>query len=51
MENATIRSKFPKADRMIMALCGCYYKRSPIDIIQSLPPLFKFEEQFKDDKY
>lgn len=51
MNGPTIRSKYPKSDRFQLALCGCYNIKSPVDIIKTLPPLFKFEEQFKDEKY
>ena len=32
-------------------MCGCYKQISPIDMIRALPPLFKFEEQFREEKF
>lgn len=51
MNLPAIRSKFPLGDRLSLALCKCSYKLSPIQQMELIPPLFVFEEQFKDPKY
>lgn len=51
MNDARIRQKFPKMDRFQLAMCACYNQETPIDRIRKMPPLFKFEEQFKDEKF
>jgi jouberin len=51
MQLPLIRSKFPLGDRISLALCGCGNNLTPVQIMKNLPPLFKFEEQFKNEKY
>lgn len=51
MQGPTIRSKYPLGDRVSLAMCGCYSDVNPCQTMKLMPPLFKFEEQFKDEKY
>jgi hypothetical protein len=51
MQGPTIRSKYPLGDRISLAMCGCYTNQNPVQTLKAIPPLFKFEEQFKDEKY
>lgn len=46
-----IRERFPLGDRISLALFGCFHKLTPIEEMKKRTPLFKFEEQYKDEKY
>ena len=52
MQLDTIRRKFPLGDRLSLAMFACCANSlTPVQILKNLPPLFKFEEQFKHEKY
>ena len=45
-----IRSKYPLSDRLGLALaCCCANPLNPVETLKKLPPLFKFEEQYRED--
>jgi hypothetical protein len=50
MNRPQIRSKYPLGDRFSLALsCCCRPLFNPVEIMKKQAPLFKYEEQYKDE--
>ena len=47
MKLKAIRSKYPMGDRFALAVNCCKKAQTPAEIIRNIPPMFKFDEEFK----
>ncbi len=47
MKMAAIRSKYPLGDRFALACNCCKTAQTPAEILREIPPMLKFNEEFK----